>query len=120
MNYRNESIYTLRYNNIKDILISYGIIKEVNTENIIFTGNINIKYKFSPIFNLINNKLIGIYATNHNNYNQGLFFKSIINEFMKEYEIRDHYKYFNDNLDKNIIIINMNIEKEDINKKCIF
>ena len=39
---------------------------------------------------------------------------------MKEYGIRDHYKYYNDNLDKNIIIINMNIEKEDINKKIYF
>ena len=61
INICNEPIYTIQYNNINDILISYDIIKEINTDKIIFTGNINFKYKFSPIFNLMNNKLLGIY-----------------------------------------------------------
>ena len=79
MNIINESIYTIRYKNINNILISYGIIKEINTDKIIFSGDISLKYKFSPIFNLMNNKLIGIYENDSNNYNKGIFFKNIIN-----------------------------------------
>ena len=47
--YENESIYILQ--NIKnDILVSYGIIKEIKKNEIIYTGNINSNY--SLIFNL--------------------------------------------------------------------
>ena len=41
MYYNNESIYIIQYNNIKDILISYGIIKEINNNKLIYNGNIN-------------------------------------------------------------------------------
>ena len=56
--YKNESIYIIQNIN-NDISISYGIIKEINKNEIIYTGNINSN--FSLIFNLNNNKLIGIH-----------------------------------------------------------
>ena len=81
MFYNNESIYNLQYNNIKNIFVSYGIIKEINKYKLIYTGNISSKY--SLIFNLSNNKLIGIYINKSKYYNNGLFFKYIIKEYKK-------------------------------------
>ncbi len=74
-----ESIYVIQYNNINDILISYGLIKEIYNNKLIYTGNINSKYKIYPIFNLSNNKLIGIYNNNDNNKNfkRGIYLKNI-------------------------------------------
>ena len=40
MYYNKESIYTMQYNSAKDILVSYGIIKEINEKELIYTGNI--------------------------------------------------------------------------------
>ena len=84
MLYNKESIYILQY--MKDISVSYGIINDINKDDIIYTGNINSKY-FSIILNLSNNKLIGIHKNNKNYYNHGLFFKSII----KDYEFISSY-----------------------------
>ena len=74
--YQNESIYIIQ--KIKNyILVLYGIIKDINKNEIIYTGNINSNYSF--IFNLNNNKLIGIHKDNTKYcYNKGIFFKSII------------------------------------------
>ena len=73
--YKNESIYILQ--NIKnDILVSYGIIKEIKKNEIIYTGNINANY--SLIFNLNDNKLIGIHKNTKYYYNTGINFRSII------------------------------------------
>ena len=58
--YNKESIYIIQ--NIKDdILVSYGIIKEINDNELIYSGNINNNSNYSLIFNLNNNKLIGIH-----------------------------------------------------------
>ena len=74
--YQNESIYIIQ--KIKNyILVLYGIIKDINKNEIIYTGNINSNYSF--IFNLNNNKLIGIHKDNTKYcYNKGILFKSII------------------------------------------
>ena len=53
--YNKESIYIINYNDINNIVISYGVIKEINNNKLVYTGNINTKYKLSPIF-LYNNK----------------------------------------------------------------
>ena len=108
MKYNKESIYILQY--MKDISVAYGIIKEINKDDIIYTGNINSKY--SLIFNLSNNKLIGIHKNNSIYYNYGLFFKSII----KDYEFKHkYYKTIN-----NEINILMEIDKKDINQEIYF
>ena len=60
--YNNESIYILHYNNnLNDILVSYGIINNMNKDQLIFSCNIHSNYNCLPIFNLSNNKLIGLY-----------------------------------------------------------
>ena len=47
VNYKKESIYIIQYNNINNILISYGLIKEIDNNKLIYTGNINSKFKLS-------------------------------------------------------------------------
>jgi len=105
MNYRNESIYIIQKTK-DDMFVSYSIIKEINKNEIIYNGNINSNH--SLIFNLNNNKLIGIYNNKYKSYNKGIYIKSIIKE-IKNYIT---YKYEIDIL--------INIEKEDINKKIFF
>ena len=80
--YNKESIYILHYNNnLNDILVSYGIINNMNKDQLIFSCNIHSNYNCLPIFNLSNNKLIGLYNNKSNYYNKGIFLKFIINEF---------------------------------------
>ena len=103
--YKNESIYILQ--NIKNnALVSYGIIKEINKNEIIYTGNINSNY--SLIFNLNNNKLIGIHKKKNKYYNKGIIFKSIIKEI----------KIYLSNI--NEIDISIDIKKEELNKEIYF
>ena len=69
-----ESIYIIQYKNINDILISYGLIKEINNNKLIYIGN--IKYEICFIFNLCNNKLIGIHNNSNNKYfKNGIYLK---------------------------------------------
>ena len=75
IHYKNESIYIIQNIN-NDTSVSYGIIKEIHKNEIIYTGNINSN--FSLIFNLSNNKLIGIHKNNTIYYNRGIIFKNII------------------------------------------
>ena len=103
--YCNESIYIIQ--NIKNsIYISYGIIIKINKNEIIYTGNIDQKYSF--IFNLNNNKLIGIHKNKIKYYNEGINFKSIIKD------IKNHLININE------IHISIDIKKENINKEITF
>ena len=117
MNYNNESIYILQYININYILVSYGAINKINKSQIKYIGNINKNTKYSLIFNLSNNKLIGFHTNNSNYYNNGILFKSIINETIYEYNENKHYCYKNNN---NEIIITIKIDKKDTNKDIYF
>ena len=110
MYYNKESIYTMQYNSTKDILVSYGIIKGLNKDKLKYTGNINSKYAL--IFNLSNNKLIGIHKNSSKYYNNGIFLKYII----KEYE--NKYNYWKNK--DNEITMKLKIDKDDINKDIYF
>ena len=87
----NESIYTLFYNNKRDIRVVYGIINYINKSEFLFSSNMKETNSFSPIFNLSNNKLIGIYKNNSKYYNKGIFLNFIISEFIKEYKNTKKY-----------------------------
>ena len=63
--YDKESIYFIQYNNNKDIIVSYGLIYQINDIEINYSSNINSKSKGSFIFNLNNNKIIGIHGFNY-------------------------------------------------------
>ena len=109
-----ESIYILQYNDMKNILVSYGIINKINKNQIIYSGNINTNSKYSLIFNLNNNKLIGIHKNNFKYYNKGINFNSIIHKLIYEYKHNNYKKK------ENIINVTIKINKEDINKEIYF
>ena len=107
MFYKNESIYIIQYKNENDIFISNGVIKYINNIEMINFCNLIKNYKFSPIFKLSNNKLIGFQFSN-----KGIFIKYFINKFI--YNKKYRYKYNNE------INIKVKVEKEDINKDIFF
>ena len=80
--YRKESIYILQYKNIEDILISYGVINKINKEKIRYSGNINQNSKYTLIFDLNNNKLIGMHKNYFNSYNNRINFLTIIKKLI--------------------------------------
>ena len=117
--YHEESIYLIYYNINNNISVSYGITKDIRDSNIVYFSYINSNVYGFPIFSLSNNKLIGIYKNkSQNNKNKGIFFKYIINEFIKEKNyVKKQIKNIN-----NEIKITFDIEKNDINsdKKIYF
>ena len=107
--YKKESIYIFQSDKNKNILVSYGIIKYINGQDLTYCSNVNSSTKISPIFNLSNNKLIGIYVKNSNYYNKGIILKYIINEFINRYKNS-----------MNEIDILINVGDNNINKKIYF
>ena len=78
-----------------------------------YSANINANSKGGFIFNLANNKIIGIHNKSNPIFNnEGLFFNSIIKGFSVIYK---HNIYLNNEI--NIVI---KVEKKDINKKVYF
>ena len=116
LNYYKESIYIINYNNEKDISVTYGIINDVNKSQLIYTGNIDLNSHGLPIFNLSNNKIIGIHINKSKYYNKGIFFKYIemFNKYKNEIDIKidvkkeyiNHKIYFLDNYNEKIILKN--------------
>ena len=118
--YPEKSIYVIHpsKDNENENFVSFGIINNQNKSKLIFSCNLNSLSNGFPIFNLSNNKLIGIYKKSSSYFNKGIFFKFIINEFIKEYKsskIESGHVYSN-----NEINIFTKIEKEDINKEIYF
>ena len=87
--------------------------------------NINSNSKVCPIFNLSNNKIIGIHENNLNNKNKGIVLTNIIRQFNKNKGIvltniiRQPTKKYRCN-NKNEISIKVNIDKYDIKKNIYF
>ena len=85
--YENKSIYILNYR--KRILVSYGILSEINEENgINHKCNTEKGSSGSTILSLENNKLIGIHygASDKYEFNKGTFIIYPIIEFNKMYK----------------------------------
>ena len=91
MNYNEESIYIIQYKK-KENLITNGLIKNIDNFEMRYSGNILQDKKGSPIFNLSNNKLIGIHENVSTYYNKGIFLKDIINKFINKYKYKYKYK----------------------------
>ena len=97
--YRNESIYILNYMNGENILVSYGLITEINEENgINHKCNTDNGSSGSPILSLKNNKLIGIHygSPNKYDYNLGTLIIYAIIEFNKIENKRNEIKNTNE------------------------
>ena len=115
--YNKQSIYIIQFNDMKDISVSYGIINNINRKHLFYLANINSDSNCSLIFNLSNNKLIGIHETNSKSYNKGVFFSQII-EFINKYKRLNKYK---DNVNSNNEIdISIDITSKEVNKKIYF
>ena len=117
--YKKETIYIIHNYDDKNNCISYGVINNMNKSELLCSCNINSNSNGAPIFNISNNKLIGVYKNTSNYYAKGIFFKFIISEFIQEYKYSKKEFKYNSN-SKNEINILVKVEKEDIKKKIYF
>jgi len=115
--YNKKSIYIINYNNKNDINVAYSIINNIKYSEIFYSRYLNKnKNNKLPIFDLSNNKLIGIQINNSKYYYKGLLFKFIIKDFIKNYEYKKKInKYVWNEID-----IFMKINKNEINKDIYF
>ena len=90
-----DSIYIIHYDN-KNILVSYGIINNINKSEMRISVNINSKVKMCPIFNLSNNKIIGVLKYFSKCFNKGIFINNIINKFINYIRNKNKIKLFNE------------------------
>ena len=66
--YKKESIYIMNYKNENDISISFGVINNINESEMRYSCNLKDNLHGIPLFNLSNNKLIGIHIDKCNSY----------------------------------------------------
>ena len=89
--------------------MSYGLIHHLkDKKEIIYSSYKYVNNNISPIFNLSNNKLIGIHKNISNYYNRGIFLRYLINGFINIYKR------------SNEINLLINIKKDEINEKIYF
>ena len=112
MYYNNESIYVLQYINEKDIVVSYGVINHTNNSEIRYSCDLLPNSKLSLIFNLSNNKLIGIHQSGFDSFNKGSFISFLTKEFIK---IKKHKLN-----STNVINLSIKVDKNDVDKKLYF
>ena len=117
-NYYKKPIYIIQMNNIKDISSSYGLIYNTKNSQFICSSNIKLNYNISYIFNLSNNKLIGIKGKKSKYFIYGIFLKFLINGFISHYKYRSKPNKIT-NI-KNEINILINIDKDDLDKDIYF
>ena len=135
-NYRNsytkESIYILNYLKGENIVVSYGLLNEIKSDNeILHKCYTDIGSSGSPILSLKNNKLIGIHCRNSSNFNfnRGILIIFPIIKFIQiSYNNKSHNtnkNNFNNNINKNyfnsinkniINFNNINNKKTEINQ----
>ena len=117
--YQRKSAYIIQYPSSKEkVSVSYGIINEVNENEIYHYCNTEQGSSGSPILNLLNNKIIGIHKQGSNKFknNKGTLLKCPINEFINKYknnkkEIKREKEKEKDN------IVNILKIKEDLKLK---
>ena len=89
--YTNKSIYILQYPKNEKVSVSYGIIKNIDLSNnydILHLCSTDIGSSGSPIFNMLNNKIIGIHkgASNTKQFNKGTLLFFPLKEFLSKKE----------------------------------
>ena len=89
--YKNKNIYIIERPHFKTDFIYISVIDEINDKMLSFEAHTGFKCFCTPIFNLENNKIIGINFDDNNLFdhkeNNSLCFKNIINEFNNRNEI---------------------------------
>jgi len=124
--YKNESIYILNYMNGENILVSYGLIAEINEgSGINHKCNTDDGSSGSPILSLKNNKLIGIHygSSNKYEYNLGtliIYAMIELNNIENKININKNQNEITDKNDKRIELFGKKfIEKKKNNCKTI-
>ena len=112
MFYNKENIYIIQIDNKNESSVSYGKLNNINNNHIYYSCNLSKNYKSFYIFNLSNNKMIGINSNNPKDSNKGIFLKYLIDKFMNKY--RHNLKINNE------INILIKVDKEDIKKEIYF
>ena len=117
--YQKESLYILNYPKGEDIVVSYGLAKDISDKEIFHTCSTEEGSSGSPILSLKSLNLIGIHKGNciKRNFNKGIFIKYVIDEFNKidENSIKNN-KINEANKINNEIL---NIEKNKLNEMTI-
>ena len=89
--YKNKNIYIIERPHFQSDYIYISSIDEIDDKFLVFKAQTGFKCFCTPIFNLDNNKIIGINFDDNNSYdhviNKSLCFKSIINDFHNRNEI---------------------------------
>ena len=127
--YENESIYLLNYMNGEKIFSSYGLLKEIQQDEIYHQCCTDLGSSGSPILLLKNNQVIGVHfgAKKKIEFNLGTLLVKPIIEFQQKYlvniknEISDNIKSISNIATENLVsqtnkIIN---NKNEINKDKI-
>ena len=92
--YKNKSIYNISYPKNEQASVSYGLLKEVKTYQMLHLCSTDSGSSGSPILNLKNNRVIGLHAGSFDNSsNIGIFLKKHIFDF-----IQNNINYFNSNI----------------------
>ena len=127
--YINDSMYIIHNSGDKNVYASYGMVNDINDSKIFLSCNINSKSNNSPIFNLGNNKLIGVYKEKKENngnkenpkyFKGGIFFKFIINTFINEFKRFEHNNIYKSTWNEIDILINIETKKDINNNKIYF
>lgn len=120
MYYYLETIYIIHFNNKdKNISVSYGTLNNINNSKIKYSCNLFPHSNFSPVFNLSNNKIIGINKCNSIYDNKGIVFKMVIKNFINYYKTKKNilnkiYRITsNNNNIINIIVEDTNFKKKE-------
>ena len=106
--YEEKSIYIFDYLFGKNIDVSFGKLNKIDKYDVTFICSTDNGSLGSPILNIENNKVIGIHKQSSHNYNKGTLLKYPLNDIIKKYS---------QNKLNNIIIGEININKDDINKE---
>ena len=109
--YEKQSIYIIQYPK-GEAAVSYGIINNIQSYDIIHLCCTDSGSSGSPILNLSNNKIIGVHKEGKLKLNKGTFLKFPINDFIN--------KHLKDNIKNNEIELTLKIEKKDVNKDIYF
>ena len=83
--YKDKSIYVLQYPKEKNACVSYGLLNNIDKNNIIYKCRIDNSSSCFPILNLQNNKVIGIHKNNSINNNIGTLLRFPIKSFFESY-----------------------------------
>ena len=112
MFYNKISIYIIQIDYKNEKSVSYGILNSIHNNRLFYFCNLPKNYKSYYIFDLSNNKIIGISNSYPKYYNKGIFLKFAINKFINRYKLNIKMK--------NEINILIKVNKEDINKEIYF